>query len=101
MSGRVVGMGRYEDLTKKRGETGLSKDEADELGRLMAERRGEPYGNARRPPEDVEIERSGTVDTAEELEEEKRDQDRQKDVDDSVQDRERQAAVDRDEPPPA
>jgi hypothetical protein len=94
-------MGRYEDLTKKRDETGLTKDEADELGKLMADRRGEPYGNAQRPPEDVEIERAGTVDTAEELEEEKRDQDRQKDVDDSVQDRERQAAIDRDEPPPA
>ena len=94
-------MGRYEDLTKKRDETGLTKVEADELGKLMAERRNEPYGNAQRPPEDVEIERSGTVDTAEELEEEKRDQDRQEDVDDSVMDRERKAAMDRDEPPPA
>ncbi len=36
---------------------GLSRDEADELGRLMAERQGEAYSNANDPPPDVEIER--------------------------------------------
>jgi hypothetical protein len=94
-------MGRYEELTKKRDDTGLTKDEADELGKLMAERRGQPHGTADNPPEDVEVERSGTVESVEELEEEKRDQERDKDVDESVQDRQRQTAMDRDEPPPA
>ena len=94
-------MGRFEDLTKKRDESGLTKDEADELGKLMADRRDEPYGNAQSPPEDVEVERSGTAEGVEELEEEKRDQDQEKDVDESIHDRQRQAAMDRDEPPPA
>ena len=94
-------MGRYEDLTKKRNQTGLTKDEADELGKLMAERRGKPHGTADNPPEDVEVERSGTVETVEELDQEKRDQERDKDVDESVHDRQRQTAMDRDEPPPA
>ena len=94
-------MGRYEDLTKKRDDTGLTKDEADELGKLMAERRGQPHGTADDPPEDVEVERSGTVETVEELDQEKRDQERDKDVDESVHDRQRQTAMDRDEPPPA
>jgi hypothetical protein len=94
-------MGRYEELTRKRDGSGLTKDEADELGKLMAGRRDEPYGNAQRPPEDVEVERSGTAEDVEELEEEKRDQDEEKDVDESIYDRERQSAVDRDEPPPA
>ena len=94
-------MGRYEDLTKKRDDTGLTKDEADELGKLMAERRGKPHGTADDPPEDVEVERSGTVETVEELDQEKRDQERDKDVDESVHDRQRQTAMDRDEPPPA
>jgi hypothetical protein len=94
-------MGRYEDLTKKRDESGLTKGEADELGKLMAERRDQPYGNAQRPPDDVEVERSGTAESVQELEEVKRDQDREKDVDESVHDRQRQTAMDRDEPPPA
>jgi hypothetical protein len=48
---------RYWLLIRKRGEMGLSRDEADELGRLMAERQGEAYSNANDPPPDVEIER--------------------------------------------
>lgn len=94
-------MGRYEELVEKRDGPGLTKEEADELGRLMAERRGAPYGNAQKPPTDVEVERSGTAEDEQELEEEKRDQEQDRDVDDSVYDRERQAAMDRDEPPPA
>lgn len=37
---------RLEDLVKKRDERGLTREEADELGRLLAERAGEPYANA-------------------------------------------------------
>jgi hypothetical protein len=94
-------MGRYEELIEKRQGTGLSKDEADELGRLMADRRGQPHGTAENPPEDVEVERSGTVESVEELEGEKRDQEQDRDVDESVHDGQRQTAMDRDEPPPA
>jgi hypothetical protein len=51
-------MGRYEELMEKRDGEGLTDDEADELGRLMAERRGEPYeGDAQDPPRDVEMRR--------------------------------------------
>lgn len=35
---------RYEGLLRKRDEVGLSDDEANELGRMMAEREGKPYG---------------------------------------------------------
>jgi len=48
---------RFEELTEKRDGIGLTRDEADELGRLMAEREGKPYGNADDPPEEVEEER--------------------------------------------
>ena len=37
---------RFEELSRKRFETGLSREEADELGRMMAEKEGKPYGNA-------------------------------------------------------
>jgi len=37
---------RFQELEKKRDEFGLSKDEANELGRLMAEKEGKPYSNA-------------------------------------------------------
>lgn len=51
-------MGRYEDLIAKRDREGLTRDEATELGRLMAERRGEAYeGDAQDPPPDVELRR--------------------------------------------
>ncbi len=50
-------MGRYEDLTAKRDSEGLTDDEADELGRLIAEREGKPYSNADDPPPEVEGER--------------------------------------------
>ena len=38
---------RIEELIEKRHEVGLSDDEADELGRLFAEREGKPYSNAK------------------------------------------------------
>lgn len=37
---------RLEELEKKKFEVGLTHDEANELGRLLAERSGKPYGNA-------------------------------------------------------
>lgn len=51
---------RLDELMEKRRVRGLSDDEANELGRLMAEDAGVPYGNAARPPQDVERERDGT-----------------------------------------
>ena len=38
---------RVEELIAKRKDVGLSDDEADELGRLFAEREGKPYSNAK------------------------------------------------------
>ncbi len=37
---------RLEELEKKKFEVGLTHEEANELGRLLAERDGKPYGNA-------------------------------------------------------
>jgi hypothetical protein len=37
---------RFQALIRKRDETGLSDEEADELGRLLAEKEGEPYGGS-------------------------------------------------------
>jgi hypothetical protein len=37
---------RFEELSTKRFRSGLTREEADELGRMMAEREGKPYGNA-------------------------------------------------------
>lgn len=37
---------RYEELTAKRDELGLTDEEADELGRMVAELEGRAYGNA-------------------------------------------------------
>lgn len=46
---------RYEELIRKRSESGLSDEEANELGRLMARRAGKPYSNAQsRSPEDMD-----------------------------------------------
>jgi hypothetical protein len=53
---------RFEELTRKRDSEGLSKEEADELGRLTAQREGTPYeGSADDPPPDVEAERRGAT----------------------------------------
>jgi hypothetical protein len=40
---------RLEELEKKKFEVGLTHEEANELGRLLAERAGRPYGNAESP----------------------------------------------------
>jgi hypothetical protein len=37
---------RFEELIRKRDGVGLSDGEADELGRMIAEREGKPYHNA-------------------------------------------------------
>jgi hypothetical protein len=37
---------RYEELIRKRDTVGLTREEADELGRLMAEAEGDTYSNA-------------------------------------------------------
>ncbi len=49
---------RYRQLEEKRDTVGLTKEEADELGRMIAEREGKPYSNAemRENPEAAEIE---------------------------------------------
>jgi hypothetical protein len=47
---------RYQQLIDKRGTAGLSDDEADELGRLIAERDGQPYGGAEARGEEYEQE---------------------------------------------
>ena len=46
---------RFQELDRKRFTEGLSEDEANELGKLLAEKMGKPYGNAhdREHPEDV------------------------------------------------
>jgi hypothetical protein len=53
---------RFDELIEKRKGSGLSREEADELGRLFAEREGKPYGNADDPPAEVEDERKGGSD---------------------------------------
>jgi hypothetical protein len=89
-------MGRYEDLVAKRDDEGLSEDEADELGKLIAEREGKPYSNADDPPPEVEAERASK--TEEELEEEV---ETERDVDDSVLTEEGQKGREVDNPPVA
>jgi hypothetical protein len=37
---------RFDELSSKRRVNGLTREEADELGRMMAEREGKPYSNA-------------------------------------------------------
>jgi hypothetical protein len=37
---------RWQELTRKRDTSGLTAQEADELGKMMAEREGKPYSNA-------------------------------------------------------
>lgn len=94
---------------EKRRVEGLSDDEANELGRLMAEDAGVPYANADRPPEDVEVERDAIAAeegevarvAAEQPDEIEEGELADRDVDDTVLDRRRRAAQDRDLPPPA
>ena len=93
-------MGRYEELIEKRDGPGLSDDEVDELGKLMAEREGKAYeGNAEDPPLEVEAERVSK--DPEELVEEIQATKESKDVDDSVMTREGEPGRRKDAPPPA
>jgi hypothetical protein len=102
---------RYQELVQKRDGEGLTEEEANELGRLMAEKEGraEDYGNADRPPGDVEIERVGIAESEEELQavqEERAEREDEEsllatEVDDTPLDREKKAAQERDNPPVA
>jgi hypothetical protein len=92
-------MDRYRQLIEKRGGPGLSDEEADELGRLMAERQGEHYANADDPPLDVEAERESKE--TEEYIEEQRESREGRDVDDAVMTREGQPSRETDNPPVA
>jgi hypothetical protein len=66
-------MDRYQELLEKRRGTGLTREEADELGRMEAERRGSEYRNVDNPPPDVEAERVARTDVTEEDIDESRD----------------------------
>ena len=59
---------RFEELEAKKMKAGLTSEEADELGRLWAEKEGKPYANAdsRPHPEAVGAEREEGVPYAEE-----------------------------------
>ncbi|HEX2030991.1 MAG TPA: hypothetical protein VHL78_06290 [Actinomycetota bacterium] len=106
---------RYDELMAKRRRVGLSDDEANELGRLMAERagRGTEYANAGNPPSEVETVRALGADEGRQYLQarEKAKEDAQpeeeagagtpRDVDDTVMDRRRLSAGDEDFPPPA
>jgi hypothetical protein len=93
-------MGRYEELIEKRDGPGLSDDEVDELGKLMAKREGKAYeGNADDPPLEVEAERV-SKDPEEYVEEVEASKD-SRDVDDSVMTREGEPGRQKDAPPPA
>jgi hypothetical protein len=102
---------RYEELVRKREGEGLTAEEADELGRLMAEKEGraDEYGNAERPPDEVHIARVGIAESEEELQavqEERAEREDEesllaKEVDDTPLDREKKAAQERDNPPVA
>ncbi|MGH2676875.1 MAG: hypothetical protein ACRDHB_00760 [Actinomycetota bacterium] len=93
-------MGRYEELIEKRDSSGLSDEETDELGKLMAERGGEAYeGNADDPPLEVEAERV-SKDPEVYVEEVEASKD-SRDVDDSVMTREGEPGRQKDAPPPA
>lgn len=102
---------RYDELVRKRDGEGLTEEEANELGRLMAEKEGRPedYANAERPPDEVEIARTGIAESEEELQavqEERAEREDElplldKEVDDTPLDKEKKAAQERDNPPVA
>jgi hypothetical protein len=52
---------RFEELIAKRDLMGLSDGEADELGRLIAEREGKSYSNALAVREHAHAERVGAL----------------------------------------
>ena len=68
-------MSRYQELLEKRDAEGLNRDEANELGKMEAERRGADYYNAENPPPAVEAERVARTDVTEEDVEQARDRD--------------------------
>ena len=89
-------MDRYEELLAKRDSEGLTREEADALGKLIAEREGRPYSNADEPPPEVESERKS------EPEEATRDEvETERDIDDSVLTKEGQPGREVDNPPVA
>jgi hypothetical protein len=49
---------RFEELLAKRSRIGLSDQEANELGRLFAEREGRPYSNTSTQRSDARAKRS-------------------------------------------
>ena len=53
---------RFKELERKRDEVGLSEEEANELGRMVAELEGQPYSNAE-TERDGEAEQEGAEDT--------------------------------------
>ena len=89
-------LNRYEELLAKRDSEGLTREEADALGKLIAEREGRPYSNADDPPAEVEGERKSDPEeaTRDEVETER-------DVDDSVLTKEGQPGREVDQPPQA
>jgi hypothetical protein len=59
MSGSKEGsmdQARFDELNRKRYLDGLTDEEADELGRLMAEREGKPYQSAEEFHEEHDVE---------------------------------------------
>jgi hypothetical protein len=54
--GGSMGEDRYHQLIEKRDGPGLSDEEADELGRLIAEKEGQPYGGADARSHEQELE---------------------------------------------
>jgi hypothetical protein len=95
-----MGEDRYQQLIEKRDGPGLSDNEVDELGKLMADREGKAYeGNAEDPPLEVEAERL-SKDPEEYVEEVQASKD-SRDVDDSVMTREGEPGRQKDAPPPA
>ncbi len=107
---------RHDELIDKRRRVGLSDEEANELGRLMAERagRGDEYANAGNPPHEVELvglelaesEDLQDLQAEEKAKEQPRPEeeagpDAPRDIDDTVMDAPRLAASEKDFPPPA
>jgi hypothetical protein len=53
IGGSDVDERRFDELKEKRRSKGLTDEEADELGKMLAEQAGKPYSNARHlPPEE-------------------------------------------------
>ncbi len=92
---------RLEELTKKRNDVGLTKEEADELGRLMAEAAGEEHRTADNPPPEVAVARDAALEEKAAKGEMEEDELAERDVDETVESPERKAGEQKDAPPPA